>query len=639
MPPKSAGRSRVLTGKVRPADPFELIKWLAHCQQDARKAVAELVQNSLDAGARRIDVVRRRDKGVLCLGIVDDGQGVIPELPRADALAHIATHIGHSRKRNLTLQQRRELMVQGQFGIGILGFWCLGAHFVMRSAVAGEEPWELHLRAEQPGYEVRPSRGHLPFASGTEVAVRELRGSVAHLLSARRLGDYLALELRGQILERGASITIHDRVARGLAQKVFAVKPVQFPGRRLGPEQLAVAGHRPARVEVYLVPAGAAALRVSFAAGGTLVLDDLVQLDQERLGATSFASGRFCGVVDFPDVEVSPGARRGVTHSAATAALVDALALLVPVLDQELQQEQRRSDEEVEQRQIKKLRRAFLAVRRKAPEFELFAVRGRAADPRAGTLQAADAAAEAVPAWGNAVDGAAAAGPLPEGTLVGEPSSSAVLGSGAVAEPVASTDHDEAPQLFPPGPLHHLTVTPERTRVELLGTRRLSASPRDADDRRVQLALPITWRLLSGPGDVEADGAAGMAARFTATDVEGESVIEACASDGERTASATAVVRTAIGHEAGGQGLGIPAPAFVEDPTGVWRSRMRGGIWEVNRSHPDFREASASDRRQLRYLSSLLAKEVVCGTYPAPQTARLLEQMVRLLAIVETALE
>lgn len=40
--------------KLQPADPFDLIRWLARTQSDPRKAVAELVQNSIDArGARR----------------------------------------------------------------------------------------------------------------------------------------------------------------------------------------------------------------------------------------------------------------------------------------------------------------------------------------------------------------------------------------------------------------------------------------------------------------------------------------------------------------------------------------------------------------------------------------------------------
>jgi len=613
--------SKVITGKVRPADPFELIQWLAHCQQDARKAVAELVQNSLDASARRIDVVRRRDKGVLCLSIADDGVGVIPELPRSEALTYIATHVGHSRKRNLTLQERRELMVQGQFGNGILGFWCLGEQLVIRSAVAGETAWELHLFAEEPRYEVRESRGRLSFGSGTEVTVRGLRESVAHLVAARRLGDYLALELRGQLLERGAQITVHDKVARGLAQKVFSVKPVQFPGRRLElGDELAVPGHRSARLELYLLPE-ADPLRVGLAAGGTLVLDDVIQLDPERLAATAFGSGRFCGVVDFADLVISPGARRGVSPSPATAALVEALMGLLPVLDAEIAAEQHRNDEEVAERQIKRLRRAFLAVRRMAPELELFAVpaRSAAAEPES-------AVAETPPAYGTNGTETAAGG----GVRVPQSTTGTEGEEGLELEPAT-------PSLFPPGPLHVLEIVPSRTRVELLGSRVLRAVPRDQDGRRLTLPLPVSWRIASGPGAIVPEG--GSVARFRAADQEGETVVEATASDGEVRVSGTATVRTILGAGALGSGLGIPSPNFVDDGAGDWRSRMREGRWEVNRSHPDFREASASERRQLRYLSALLAKEIVAGSAPMPQAAHVLEQMVRLLTLVEAALE
>jgi len=45
---KAPARTLVL----RPADPFDLIRWLARSQSDPRKAVAELVQNSIDAHAK-----------------------------------------------------------------------------------------------------------------------------------------------------------------------------------------------------------------------------------------------------------------------------------------------------------------------------------------------------------------------------------------------------------------------------------------------------------------------------------------------------------------------------------------------------------------------------------------------------------
>jgi hypothetical protein len=45
---------RVRKGRLKVHDPFELIRWLALSQTDPRKALAELVQNSLDAGALSI---------------------------------------------------------------------------------------------------------------------------------------------------------------------------------------------------------------------------------------------------------------------------------------------------------------------------------------------------------------------------------------------------------------------------------------------------------------------------------------------------------------------------------------------------------------------------------------------------------
>jgi hypothetical protein len=121
MATKRKPASASLRGKVKPHDPFELIRWLAYSQPDPRKALAELVQNSLDAGARNVRITRQRVKGLPSLRIWDDGDGVIPEYERADALRFIATNIGHSRKRNLSLQERHTLMTQGQYGIGLLG--------------------------------------------------------------------------------------------------------------------------------------------------------------------------------------------------------------------------------------------------------------------------------------------------------------------------------------------------------------------------------------------------------------------------------------------------------------------------------------------------------------------------------------
>src|SRR5512139_3513639 len=168
-------RSGTITGTLRPANPFELIRWLARSQNDPRKALAELVQNSLDAGATRIQIVRARERGMTALHVIDDGSGVLPEMSRQEGLAYIATHIGQSRKRNLTVEQRRELMLQGKYGIGLLGFWSIGTSFEMRSQVNDSEPWMLRMTEDQPRFAVERLRGRLPLrGTWTEVVVRQL---------------------------------------------------------------------------------------------------------------------------------------------------------------------------------------------------------------------------------------------------------------------------------------------------------------------------------------------------------------------------------------------------------------------------------------------------------------------------------
>jgi DNA mismatch repair protein MutL len=64
--------------RLRPQDPFDLIRLLARSQSDPRKAVAELVQNSLDAGARRVEITWFNERGLRALRIADDGAGVFP---------------------------------------------------------------------------------------------------------------------------------------------------------------------------------------------------------------------------------------------------------------------------------------------------------------------------------------------------------------------------------------------------------------------------------------------------------------------------------------------------------------------------------------------------------------------------------
>src|SRR3989454_10840821 len=88
---KTSARTLVL----RPADPFDLIRWLARSQSDPRKAVAELVQNSIDAHARHWVVSRRRVRGGPALTVRGDGEGGLPSLGRVEGLRYRAPNVSN----------------------------------------------------------------------------------------------------------------------------------------------------------------------------------------------------------------------------------------------------------------------------------------------------------------------------------------------------------------------------------------------------------------------------------------------------------------------------------------------------------------------------------------------------------------
>lgn len=200
--PKAPARTLVL----RPADPFDLIRWLARSQSDPRKAVAELVQNSIDARARHVAVERRRLRGGPAIVVRDDGEGILPGLGRDEALRFLATNIGASQKRKLTADERRRLVISGQYGVGLLGFWSIGHRMEIRDATArgtaqkrfpvtprpflGER---LQLPAELPVPGHPPLRLELYLARGAERPAIQV--SCAGTLVADDIAELHALDL------------------------------------------------------------------------------------------------------------------------------------------------------------------------------------------------------------------------------------------------------------------------------------------------------------------------------------------------------------------------------------------------------------------------------------------------------------
>lgn len=591
--------------RLQPADSFDLIRLLARSQNDPRKAVCELVQNSLDAQASHVEITWLAEKGDRVLRIHDDGRGIFPELEREDALCRIATTIGHSHKRELTPSQRRELMALGKYGIGLLGFWAVGATMEIRSRVGGGDVWTLRLREEEAKAELERARPRklTDEQSFTEVTIRGVHEAAARQVRPGRLQAYLASELRGQLLERDVAIRIHDRVARGRAVKEFVVLPQRFRGVLLESlDVLPVAGGEEARVELYLVSTEDERRGlVSLACGGTTVLDDITWIEGGDAPRSPWDSGRFEGVVDFPELDVAPGTRRGFRPDARSEAFLAALPALEAQLTALLADDEKRRQEERDKTLARRIQRVFRRIPRHLPGYDLFDVKSRSGGASAGSPGGDGGAALADAA---AQRGDAAPAPADEG-------------------------EDAAPPelLFAPGPLAALRITPQRSRIPPNALRVLRARALDADGRPATPEPDFAWRL-EGPGELRGDGAR---VEYVAPPFHGEAVVHLVASEGSSRCEAQAAIE--IADDAGAPDAGIPEPIPVHAAGEPWRSRMRERAWEYNTGHRDYVAASASEARRLRYLVQLFAKEVVLRNFGGD--GALLERMVEVLTYLD----
>ncbi len=606
------GDSRgALRGRLKAHDPFELIRWLALSQPDPRKALAELVQNSLDAGAHRIRVKRFRQRGLPTLSILDDGEGVIPEMERPEALRYIATHVGHSRKRSLSPKERLTLMTQGQYGIGLLGFWSLGQMLEMRTAVPGSRPYRLILYRDRPDFLVEPLRGRLPLEEGwTEVLVVSLHREATGVLGGRRAADYLASELRGQLLARQVDLVVEDRMSRGRAQKIVLVRPPRFLGERLeGLGPLEVPGHPPIRCEIHLaVPSGEedGSPPLAVYSAGTLVADGFDELGSLGLDRPPWTDRRLTGLIDFPGFQVAPGSRRGFVPDEAAGAFARALATLEPRLAEAIELLERRRTEELDKTMVRDLQRAFRDFYRHRPRYKMLPVESK----------------RDVPAGPRDSEGA---GGAPEGAECDV----ADQGQGAPAEEQVSQ------AVLLPGPLAGVRLTPSPIRVECLGTRRARAAALDAGGIAVTDPVRFEWSLHGPVGKLVEAADSPDRVVLEAAGEPAEGSLRVVAVSGGRQATAEAPVEVVEEISSRRADEGIPEPELIDEPASSWRSRFHDDRWQVNVGHPEYRAVADKPALKLRLLAMLFAKEIVLRSSQDPRLERPLEQLVEVAAYAD----
>ena len=596
------------SGKLRIGDDWNAIRIIALSQSNPLKAIAEFVENSIDAQAKTITITRGREHGAHYLSIKDDGNGVPRDADGIPDFKYVATHICDSIKRHLKADGNGAGL-QGEFGIGLLSFWTVGDSLTMTSTGADQRAYQMTMSKGDSRYEVSPRR--VLFAEkGTELKVGPLLEGIRSL-SGEKIQWYLASELRDRIRDARVRVTVIDKLAR----KQYEVEPRQFEGRLLHqlPAIRTVFGD--AYAELYLAEPNEAA-RVALTRVGTRVIEDLSTLP--GLEHSPWTSRYVQGLVDVPFLTLTPGTRSGIVQDERYAALITALISLEGHVNGLIDAQQRAEEEQASQQSLKAIQKAFheamLALPRE--EYDWFDVQGRARQDGGAVKPNANGVTDWVEA---------------EPLLPGLPE------SGSSSSPQR--------QFFDyAGPLFSVMVSPASSTTPLNETRKFRALPRDRSRRRVADDLQFAWQVLEGEGTLS--GITDQEVEYRAPAVPGLARLSVTVTqrDISRTAEGLITVTDSLAaamSPAVVNARGLPGYTFERAAGELWRCRFDAerNVIVVNSGHRDFVFATRNRALQLRYLVRLYVKELVLKNFAGASADQLLERMVELSLYAEEKLK
>ena len=600
-------RAAEAKGKLRIGDDWNAIRIIALSQSNPLKAIAELVENSIDAHARKITITRGREHGEHYLAIRDDGDGVPRDANGIPDFRYVATHICDSVKRRLK-SQGTGAGIQGEFGIGLLSFWTVGERLVMTSTGSDQRAYQMTMNKGDPSYEISPRR--VLFAErGTEVRISPLLEGM-RTLSGEKIQWYLASELRDRIRSSELRISVMDKLAR----KQLEVEPRQFDGRLLHQLPSVRTSYGDAYVELYLTEP-AEPSRVALYRSGTRVVEVLGSLPD--LEHAPWTSSYLEGLIDVPFLNVTPGTRSGIIHDERYAALCEALRPLEEDLNALIAEQQRAKEEQASQQLMRAIQRAFHEALLALPpeEYDWFDVHARS-DRRGEARRSGE--------------NGKAPGDLPDDQVLG------------ASEPEPRAEPQR--QFFEhAGSLFSVVVSPAASTIAVNASRQFKALPRDRSRRRVTDDLQFGWEIIEGGGTLASGHDQEIS--FQAPATPGLVRLRATVRQRDVTCSAEALITVTDSLvPATGSGVidarGLPGYTFECASGELWRSRFDAtrNVIVVNNGHRDFVFASRTQALKLRYLLRLYVKELVLRNFSGIPGDQLLERMIELSLYTEDKL-
>jgi hypothetical protein len=601
---KKSGKGTSDRGRLRIGDNWNAITIIALSQSNPLKAISEFVENSIDAGAKNVTIIRGRDKGESYIRLIDDGDGIRNDKDGLPDFKYVATHICDSVKRQMKKEGADG--IQGEFGIGLLSFWTVGEKLSIISSGRDGRTYEMRMLKGDPGYTIRQKRRLIPI-KGTEISISPLLPGVRHL-NGEKIQRYLASELRDRIRRSGISIRITDRTSR----KEMTVEPREFSGRLLHRLPALSSESGEIYTELYLNEASSEN-RVGLYRSGTRVLDSISELD--RFSAAPWTSGWIEGIIDVPFLNLTPGTRSGIIHDNYYSEFCSVITPLEGALSEIIAEQQKAEEERASRKILKSVQNALKEAILLLPEdeYDWFDIH-KSKKAKSGT-----------PSSGQDHDR-------------GEDENIQIEGA-------SSEKAGEQKEFFEfSGPLFSVRVSPASAVVAVGKQRNFRAVPRDQRRRLVEEGLTFHWNIIEGGGAIE--NPSGEIAAFIAPDepclttisvtVRQEETV--CTAEGLITVTDTIIPKQ---EESGDKGKGIPGYTFRRAPGELWRSQYdeKQNIIVINNGHRDFVYASKNRARKLRYICRLFSKELVIHNFPGLQPEQLLERMIELSLYTEDNLK
>ncbi len=564
--------------RLKLGDQGAAILTIQSTQSDPQKALAELIENSIDAHAKNITILRHRHNGKVEIIISDDGEGVKAGTDGNSDMDRIPTEICKSFKKQLDEHLREG--IQGEFAIGLLGFAAIGENLEMISKTLDSPRNKyLKLKAGSLKYDSGISLKSIKI-SGTEVRIWPVRDNIQQRLTAEKLNKYLGEELRERIRQSKVKLIVENNVGRRV---VIEVKPQEYKGDKITSISKVKTPTGNIYFKLYVTQQGEEG-KVSVYRRGTKIIDNITEI--QDLNCEPWNNSLLEGMIDSRFINVPPATRRGIVPDEHLEELIEAVKSqgkqIIEILNEAIQQREREMSRDL----IKSLRDAFQDIMKElSNEYNWFNSKG--------------------------------------GINILKPGTRSGTTGGKFKIHLAS------------GPLEYITITPKVSQIEPNEKKRFFVKAWTLNDELIPIGVNYNWAIKPTTlGSIEINNDECI---FTAGFNEGEVKISVYASlENKKTQESIDVLILAkTSKQTSG---GFPIPKGIYMPSENWRSRWNEAVntMEYNTGHQDYQKAEKKGKKTiLRYMGFLYAKQLVLHNFKASGEDSVMERMIEVISRLE----